>query len=233
MALDADGLTPLRAARSNLKDEVAAHLREAIYSGRLRPGEKIDQDDIAAQLGVSKLPVREALIAVESEGLVRSIPRRGAFVDQLTPDDVRDHYRIYGLVSGVAAGRAALHLTDGQLAELDDVLRAMKKERSTARQEELNHLFHRTINVTGGSRRLRSIVRLLSNTLPERFYEFASGWRDIAIKEHERILKALRAHDSAEAERAMVDHISSGGEYAVQMLQDLGFWSETPGGDPA
>lgn len=222
-------VNPMRMTRANLKDEVAARLREAIYSGKLRPGSKIDQDEVAAQLGVSKLPVREALITIESEGLVRAVPRRGAFVAPLTPDDILDHYHIYGLVSGIAAGRAALALDDEQLDHLGHVLSELRGETSASRQGDLNDEFHRIVNRAGGGRRLKAVILSLSNTLPERFYSMASGWGDIANDQHDRILAALRARDAVEADRATVDHIRSGGEYAVQVLGELGLWDESVG----
>lgn len=216
---------PPRSGRTNLKDEVAAHLRAAIYTGGLRPGRRIDQDAVAAELGVSKLPVREALIALESEGLIQNVARRGAFVAEITPDDVLDHYRIYGRVSGLAAGRAAESMSQEGIAELVQIQTSLEQVHDVAGQEELNFRFHRIINLAGGTRRLQAVVRLLSNTLHESFYEFASGWRDIAIIEHGRILEAIRDGDRQAADQAMVDHITSGGQYAIDLLASRGFWS--------
>ena len=215
---------PSAFVRANLKDEVAAHLRDAIFSGSMSPGQRLDQDELARRLGVSKLPVREALISLESEGLVSNIPRRGAFVAEFTPDDVLDHYEIYGRVLGIAAGRAAISMSQGQVEELTRIHEKLQKAKDVAGQEELNFRFHREINLAGGTRRLRAIVRLLAHTLPDRFYEFASGWRDIAIGEHECILEAIRAGDAAAADQAMRDHITSGGDYAIQMLKSMGYW---------
>ena len=69
--------------RRNLSEDVAEYIREGIMSGALRPGTRIDQDAIAADLGVSRLPVREALISLDKEGLINTIPRRGAFVARM------------------------------------------------------------------------------------------------------------------------------------------------------
>jgi len=64
-------------ARPNLQDEVASWVRRAIFSGELKPGERINQDELAERLELSRLPIREAMIALEREGLIRTIPRRG------------------------------------------------------------------------------------------------------------------------------------------------------------
>jgi hypothetical protein len=93
---------PRSVRRRNLREDVADRLRNDILTGRLTPGKRIDQDQLAAELGVSQLPVREALIQLDQEGLVETIARRGSYVPQLTPEDIADQYRIFGLVSGLA-----------------------------------------------------------------------------------------------------------------------------------
>src|SRR5262249_54760191 len=116
-----------RAARAgtvthpSLKDSAAAYLREQILTGRLVPGAKGDQAEISEALGMSRLPVREALIELAHESLIDAVPRRGAFVARLDRADILDHYRIFGLIAGLAASRAATALTEAQLADLRDV----------------------------------------------------------------------------------------------------------------
>lgn len=219
--------TPSRAAisRRSYKELAADLLRQRIFSGELRPQERVDQDQIAEQLGISKLPVREALIALEAEGLVVNQPHRGSFVASLSREDVRDHYRIIGFLAGLAARRAAERLTDDQIEQLGAYVEALDREPDPDRQSALNLAFHRTINVAGGSRRVRSVLRLLTNTNPNRFYSFRGGWREAAQEEHRRILAAIQARDPAEAEVAMVDHIVSGGEFGIAQMEERGFWS--------
>lgn len=211
----------------NLKDAVANDLRERIFSGELHPGDKIDQDALAEALGVSKLPVREALISLEAEALVRNVPRRGAFVADLTPDDVRDHYHIYGIISAAAAERAAERLSDAQLDTIDDIVEEMSTTRDAARLEDLNHELHRLINQVGGSERLRSVLRLLAGSIPARFYEFTPNWAETAHRDHLRIAAALRARDAAAASTAMAEHLRQGGDAAVALLERIGFWTAT------
>src|SRR5690348_2242004 len=100
------------------KDAAAAYLREQILTGRLTPGTRVDQDEISEALGMSRLPVREALIELAHESLIDAVPRRGAFVAPLERTDILDHYRIFGLIAGLAASRAASALTDAQLVQL-------------------------------------------------------------------------------------------------------------------
>ena len=217
-------MAPLGILPQNLKHLVAGHIRQAIFSGQLRPGQKIDQEALAVATGVSKLPVREALIALEGEALVQNVPRRGYFVARLTPDDIMDHYRLIGLVAGLAARRATVLADDEVLVQLNTTLDELEREDDKAAQEHLNYEFHRRINSLGGSRRLHSALRLLTNTMPSRFYELTPEWAKIAGPQHRRILDAIQNRDPDETDLATVDHISSGGEVVVQHLTEIHFW---------
>src|SRR5215203_4308511 len=105
-------------ARPNLPDEVAKWMRRAIFSGELKSGERINQDEIAEKLDISRLPIREAVIALEREGLVRTIPRRGSFVWEFRQQDILDQYEMYSLVAALATERAAANLSETEIAEL-------------------------------------------------------------------------------------------------------------------
>lgn len=219
----------LRKRRPNLKDEVASMLRDEILSGRLRPGQKIDQDGIAERLGVSKLPVREALIALESETLVQTFARRGAFVAPLTRADVLDHYAMYGLITGLAAERATAQLSSDEMAELTELVHRMESESDQSLQETLNFRFHQIINRAGASRRLISVITVLSKSIPNHFFEFTPAWSDAARDDHRRILAALVDGDALAAASAMNEHLRRGGVHAVRHLESVGFWDDVPG----
>jgi DNA-binding GntR family transcriptional regulator len=211
--------------RPNLKDEIAAHLRNMILSGALHPGDKIMQDEIAEELAVSKQPVREALIALESEGMIDNVPRQGSFVAMLEPEDVVDHYIIFGMLSGLAAERAAARLEPEQFDELERLFLEMSNETDPHRQEQLNSEFHGIINRVGGSMRLRSVLRTLAKSLPSRFFEVATDWNIWAATDHREILDALKARDGTRAAMLMQRHLQHGGDVTVRGLREAGFWS--------
>ncbi len=219
--------------RPNLAEEVSDHIRNAILTGRLRPGERIDQDAIATELGLSRLPVREALIALDGEGLVQTIPRRGSYVQRLTPGDIADHYQIFGHVAGLAASRAAARATDDDVALLRDLQASMVASTTPDELEKLNFDFHRLINSVGGSRRLNSLLRLLSRSLPAHFFEFVPGWSDQAHHQHEQILAAIAAKDPTAAQQAMERHLNASARNAVEALVRQGFFSDDPVGPAA
>jgi DNA-binding GntR family transcriptional regulator len=219
--------TPLRAGTVNhpsLKDTAATYLREQILTGRLTPGTKIDQDEVSEALGMSRLPVREALIELAQESLIDAVPRRGAFVAHLQRADIIDHYRIFGLISGLAGSRAATSLSDEQLVELRRVHESFVVATDPEDQAYWNHEFHKIINQAGGSRRLASVLGLLSRSLPVRYFEFVPNWAASSASHHARILSALEAHDAHEAQRLLEHHLAESGDLAVEILQEMGYW---------
>ena len=99
--------TPASRRRGVLGEEVVDYVRELILTGTIRSGEKIDQQAVSEALGVSRSPIREALVVLGREGLVELTPRRGAAVADLSPEDIVDHYALFGVVAGRAAALAA------------------------------------------------------------------------------------------------------------------------------
>lgn len=215
---------PQQRRRGGLAEEVAGYVRDLILTGALKPGVKVDQDAIADALGVSRSPIREALIVLGQEGLLDFAPRRGFFVARLTPADIIDHYELYGLVSGRAAAMAADTLKDEQIAELEEI-----QQRFVADSHEdlsaLNESFHRIINAAA-PRRTRWLLRLLVRSVPADYYEFADGWDEKAVEHHRRILNAVIAGDADGARQAMEAHLHESGVAATEALQRQGFWSD-------
>lgn len=208
----------------NLREKVADHLRDMILAGRLHGGQRINQEQTAVELGVSKLPVREALLLLEAQGLVINHPRRGAFVQELTGADILDHYSAYGLLSGIAAERAATALTETQRRRLQENLKEFENSKSSSKSEELNLEFHQIILRAGRSNLLASLLGGLGRTLPaEIFYgKKQRGWMWSALQEHRDILDAIMRRDGTAAAEAMARHLRHGGEYAVDQLRKSG-----------
>lgn len=224
--MTAEAIDPRPRRRANLADEVAAHIRAGILAGRLRPGERIDQDAIAAELGVSRLPVREALISLDREGLVQTLPRKGSYVAHVDRDDIADHYVIFGQVAGLAAARAVSRFTDGDVARLVDLHEAMLAAPTLVEQQRLNHEFHRTITLAAGSQRMTSMIALLSRSLPMPYVDFPPEWLDEANEQHREILDAVTRRDAPAAQRAMEQHIHASARHAIAVLERLGFFGE-------
>lgn len=219
---------PDRPIRSNLKFDVVEYLRRQILVGQLKPGSRIPQDEVAQLLGISKLPVREALITLESEGLVDNIARRGAFVAPLEPEDFLDHFAIYGALSGIAAERAALTLTEEELARLEELLELMLTKAKSPDVTSYNEEFHRIINLRGASRRLRGQLRQLAQTIPVHLEPDTDNWPGWAVQDHAQLVAAFRARDKDAAGKLMREHLTKAGPPAVADLKKRGFWDARP-----
>lgn len=221
--MEVSGPQPVR--RGGLADDVAAYVREQILTGLLKPGTHIDQDAICEALGVSRSPVREAIIVLGQEGLLEVLPRRGAQVAYLTRADVIDHYELFGLVSGRAAAIAAENLSKADEEELQRI-HAQFDPRGGQDMSELNADFHRVIN-RYSSPRTRWLLRLLERSVPSRYYEFADGWDERAVGHHAQILLALMNRDGEAARKAMEHHLNEGGVTAADALEAQGFWDDS------
>lgn len=215
-------MSPIR--RGGLAEDIVSYVRGQILSGQIKPGEKVDQEAIAEALDVSRSPIREALVILGQEGLLDVTPRRGAFVADLTREDVIDHYELFGLISGRVAAMAADQMTDENLADLRDV----HEQFAAAEADEhskLNNEFHRLIN-SAAPRRTRWLLRHLERSIPEGFYGATPGWTEKAVTDHHAIVEAVSQRNSASARHAMEEHLHSAGVAAVQALEEQGFWEE-------
>ncbi|MGA9279637.1 GntR family transcriptional regulator [Ilumatobacter sp.] len=219
-----DDLALRRIRRGSLADDVARHLRDLILTGGVRPGERIDQGAVSSALNVSRSPIREAVVVLAQEGLVTLSPNRGAFVADITPTDIAEHYEVFGALSGRTAAVAAVELSDADLAELVEI----HSRFSTGDEHEMstaNHDFHRVINSVA-SRRTRWLLSLLERSVPARYYEFSGRFYDDAIADHQAILDALVARDPDAARGAMEHHLCEGGRAATEALTVQGFWKD-------
>src|ERR1700753_1272923 len=148
--------TMLAGSRSTLVDDVARTIRESIFSGRIPPGSKLQQEATAAQLGISRLPVRQAFIKLEGEGLLYQLGNRGTFVAPLTQRDILDHFVLFGMVSGHSVAAGAQRATAGAEQATDEMLENLERlnERAlnspTAEERvQANWAFHAVLNKSG------------------------------------------------------------------------------------
>jgi DNA-binding GntR family transcriptional regulator len=210
---------PSRRRRPQLSDEAASHVRELIISGQLRPGEFIRQEKIAEDLDLSATPVREALLALRGEGFVLLRPRRGFVVAPLDGGDIRDLFTAQALIAGELAAQAALRLSDeglDELGQLDSDLNVAAAAGDADRVEELNHAFHRLVNLSADAPKLAWMLSVTVQFAPHRFFATIEGWAAASAVDHESILAALRARDPEEARQAMGRHINNAGRLLAQ-----------------
>jgi len=218
-------------SHKQLRDVVAERLRALITLGKLPAGEWLRQERLAAELGTSYTPIREALKQLEVEGLVEHVPYRGMRVVKFSAEDVMDIYTMRSVLEGLAAASAAQRLTTEQLAHLRSLHEQMVNNtgpESLDLVRDLNRQFHLMIIDASGRtyliRTLRAIWKWFPTMLWSQFSQTsseASAQRDAADNtEHEAILKALEARDSALAERLMRAHIEQASLALVNYLKE-------------
>ncbi|GAA1684715.1 GntR family transcriptional regulator [Microbacterium lacus] len=204
-----------RAGRGQLSDEASDYLRELVVSGQIRPGTRVRPELIAEALDISSTPAREALQALRVEGFLRYEPRRGFTVAHLTGADIRDVFTAQSLLAGELAARATsrANATDlDNLEKIQDRLRAAAARDDAKDVEQLNHDFHRTVNLLAAAPKIAATIGLLSKYAPRRFYASISGWQAATLEDHDALLRALAAHDPTAARAAMATHILHAGE---------------------
>lgn len=209
------------AARTQLSDDVARLIRGRIFDGVYAAGSYVRLDQLAAELGISVTPVREALFALRAEGLIAQQPHRGFVVLPVTGRDVADVANVQGYVGGELAARAAVNITDDQLRELKQIQAELEEAYAGADNERtvrLNHEFHRAINVAADSPKLAQLMSQITRYAPESVFPAIEGWPEQSMKDHRRILSALKKHDQELARAAMSQHLAAG---AVPLIEHL------------
>ncbi|HVV14090.1 GntR family transcriptional regulator [Amycolatopsis sp.] len=215
--------------RPQLADEVAAHLRNLIMSGEVRPGEFLRLDQVAAELGVSVTPVREALAVLRGEDMVELEPHRGFVVAPLSRLDVEDMFGLQADLATTLFGRAAEHLAADDLDELErmnEELAEAANRPDPAELERLEYDFHRAINRAAHSRKLSWFLRSATVYLPRHFYSSDAEWRDLTVSAHRKILRALRKGDTAAGGVEMHRHVTESGARLIAHLEKTGLWRE-------
>lgn len=214
------------------REGVVEALRDSIISGKVPPGARIREAEIAERLGVSRTPVREAFLVLAVEGLLSLQSGRGARVRVYKAEDVRLVHEVRSLVEGCVARFATDRISNQQLTSLEESCARLEALPNGAVQEcnEENILFHNTLFFIVGSDRLMHIGRhLLEVPLPykENYWANAEQKRCSEMA-HRRILEALKARDGAAAETAMREHVLEAGAYITAWMDEAGHISSAP-----
>ena len=201
-----------------LYQDVAERLREQIFNRQLEPGSWIDEMKLAAEYGISRTPLREALKVLAVEGLVTMKVRRGAYVTEMSRDDVRQVYHLLGLLESDAAAQVALNASPEQrsrLAELHDRLEKQVRQRDAF--FATNEQFHMTLLDVAGNRWATQMVADLRKVMKLNRHHslFKQGRLADSLAEHRELMKAIEAQDGEAARTLMRQHFESGLEAAA------------------
>jgi DNA-binding GntR family transcriptional regulator len=179
--------------------QVADYIRERIFDGSLRHGDHVPQDEIAERLGVSRIPVREAIIALEREGWLTNEPHRGAFVHGLDANSVRDYYVLIGLLYGLAALRVTERASDEEITRLRDAERAVQATSDPDELTAANGVFLRRLFELADSSRLMVLARSITGIVPGSFFALVPGTAGPQKKSLAAVVRAIRARDGQRA----------------------------------
>ena len=201
----------------SLRVRVFKAIENAILNGEYKDGESLSELKISKELGVSRTPVREALMQLELEGLVKNIPNKGAVVIGVTEQDTRDIYEIRVRIEGLAARLAAEKITEEELKALEKLVELQEfylMKNDTEQLRELDSEFHRIIYDASRSRPLRFMLSNFHNYI--RKARAASvrtaGRAEKTVAEHRAILGAIKAGDGGLAEKLTAEHITNAEE---------------------
>lgn len=221
--------TSLSAPAKQLKrrssgDQAALYIRKLIFDGELRPGTRVPQDEVARAMGISRIPIREALISLEHEGWVTIEMHRGAFVNQLDERAVRDHYDLYGLTYGFAVERAIERSDDAFSPALTAVQKAFMKAEDPGTIWRLAIDFHEVVLAAAQSPRIRIALRAMPGMIPGNFFEQVPHSIEVERRGLTAIAKAVRKGDGPAAAEGYATMMRNQADNVVVVLAANGLF---------
>jgi DNA-binding GntR family transcriptional regulator len=215
-------LEPLSIAQVRLVDEATRAIREVILRGELSPGTQLRQADLAEQMNISRTPLREALMKLEQEGLLAVLPRRGFRVVELQLSDAIELYELREMLDGLAARLAATRAKEDVLKTLENLVRKMEKcvqDKNLRAWLDHHGAFHEEILKASGNTRLLGLIANIRLSI-QGFHPLLLNTHDRltdALREHEVIYRAIRAHDPDRAERVARNHIARARDLIIEL----------------
>ena len=204
----------------NTPELIASCLRSAILQGRLQSSQPLRQDQIAEQFGVSKIPVREAMVQLKAEGLIVFAPNRGFVVSELSPDEVEEIYMMRMALETRALERAVPNLRPADLIRAASVVDISETQGDRLQWSELNWEFHSTLYQAAGWPRFLSTVQVLHNNVARYLLIYLDGLsaQEESQAEHKKILQACQKKDVARAVKTLQEHLSRASDRLVAFL---------------
>ena len=205
-----------------LYEDVAESLRQRIFSRELAPGSWIDELKIAQAYGISRTPLREALKVLATEGLVTMKVRRGAYVTEVSDQDLAEVYHLLSLLESDAASVVAARASDAQLAELQALHQELEAAALPGQQDReqffrINERFHMRVLEMADNRWSRQMVADLRKVMKLNRHNslLKAGRIDESLAEHRQVMAALARRDAAAAMASMQTHFRNGLEAAA------------------
>jgi DNA-binding GntR family transcriptional regulator len=208
----------------NSSGAAAAAIRRAILEGELAPGQRLKEKDLARELGISSTPVREALQALDAEGLIELVPNRGAAVRSYSIDDLEELYRLRALLEGYAARQAAARVSGEQLRELSASCTRFARLRRHGDLRDLvkeNLRFHSTILDAAGGNHLAELVQKVRQIplVYQVYVWYSPEQKAVSEHYHRQLTHLLEERDAVRAESVMQEHILEARDVLIAELR--------------
>ncbi len=210
--------------RSTVGQQVADSIRRLVWEGALRGGARLNQEALAARLGVSRIPVRDGLMALEREGLVQMSPHRGAYLNHLDEEATRDHYALFGMIYAFALERATQRADDESLERLVALAEKAGRVRDHETLQATMTEFWRIAVHEGGSPRLRAVSRTLVGMVPGNFFDEVAGAATVTRREMKKLAVFLGRRDVAQVAVACRAMLEEHGDLVVAVLRKRGLY---------
>jgi DNA-binding GntR family transcriptional regulator len=201
-----------------VRERAVRELRDRILTGALPAGTRVDLDAITTEFATSRTPVREALLELSFEGLVRIAPRSGITVIGITSDDVIDSFTILGVLTGQAAAWAAERVNPEQLASLRELAAEVAARSGDETIGEANWLFHQEIHRAAQSRRLLTQLMQATRMVPTNFLTLFPEHEKHSLDEHDELIQAIAEHDAERARSVAERHVLEAGRSLASWL---------------
>jgi DNA-binding GntR family transcriptional regulator len=211
--------------RSALHEQVAQRLRQMLVEGRIAPGAKLNERELSELLKVSRTPLREAIKMLAAEGLVELLPNRGAIAVALNEADVLNTFEVMAGLEGMAGELAAQRITPEELAEVQAMqfeMMAAYTRRDLSAYYAINSRIHRAIAAAAKNPVLATVYAQVNARLQAlRFRSNQDGekWKR-AVKEHEKMIDALGAHDGNAMREILQQHLRNKRDVVLEQLRE-------------
>ena len=211
--------------RPTLHEEVVDRLREMIFQGELPVGTRVPERELCAKFGISRTPLREALKVCANDGVITLLPNRGAWITQLTPEDVDELFPIMGALEALSGELACCNATDTDVAEVralhyEMAMHYARGDRSS--YNRVNQMIHKKIMEIAANPPLLHVYRSLAERIRRARYlanVSINRW-DAAMKEHEAILAALEARDGTLLACLLKSHLLNKREAVKKVIRE-------------
>jgi len=212
--------------RPTLMSQALEEIREAIRKGKVKPGDRLVEMQLAKEMHISRFPIREALRYLEKEGLVETKPFKGTYVTQLTERDMEELYSLRSAIEEFAVRILIKHIDAEKIGKLESILQSMQQ---ASKKEDLDKLisedfrFHQTICELSGHRKLLEVWLTLENqlrvflTIEKQLFGNSLQF----VKSHHPILEAIQGRKIRPAQKAIRDHL----DWAMQVIRK-GYWEK-------